>query len=344
MFYINHERINNGLFTIFQNRVGDLFFVLFLVGLVEVSLSLNLVLKYGLLFLIVGSCVKSAQYPFNSWLLAAIRAPTPISSLVHSSTLVVAGVFILLQFNYCLIDLLDVLKFVSLLTLLIRTSGLLVEIDMKKLIAYSTLRHVSLILLILSLKLFKVVYFHLNIHAMFKSTIFICFGFVILISFHGQDKRLVRLVNLNPLLKIIYYYSALCLIGLPFLSGFFSKDFIIEKFIEVRRDLFLVVLLLIFLRVRVYYGLKLLRLVNIFYSYRLVEKNYLGIISVIIIRFIIIFVINVYVSLMLRLTLEIISFKIIIYFFILVFVVLRLIANLTFKFGVYDKVKNFYEI
>jgi len=263
---------------------------------------------------------------------------------VHSSTLVVAGVFILLQFNYCLIELLDVLKIISLLTLLIRTAGLLVEIDIKKLIAYSTLSHVSLILLILSLKLFKVVYFHLNIHAIFKSTMFMCFGFVILISFHGQDKRLVRLVNLNPLLKMVYYYSALCLIGLPFLSGFFSKDFIIEKFIEVRRDLFLVVLLLVFLRVRVYYGLKLLRLTNVFYSYRLIEKNYLGILSVIIIRFVMIFIINIYIRLMLRLTLEIISFKIIIYFFILVFVVLRLIANLNFKFNRYDKMKNFYEV
>ncbi|CAF3926171.1 unnamed protein product [Rotaria sordida] len=182
------------------------------VGLIEISLSINLILKY-----------------------AAIRAPTPISSLVHSSTLVVAGVYILLQFNYCLMDLLDVLKYVRLLTLLIRTIGLLVEIDIKKLIAYSTLSHVSLILLILSLKLYKVVYFHLNIHAIFKSTIFMCFGFVILISFHGQDKRLARLVNLNPLLKIVYYYSALCLIGLPFLRVL-DKVKLIK--LEIKIDLF----------------------------------------------------------------------------------------------------------
>ncbi|CAF3791526.1 unnamed protein product [Rotaria sp. Silwood1] len=143
---------------------------------------------------------------------------------------------------------LDVLKFIRILTLILRTLGLLVEIDIKKLIAYSTLSHVALIILILRLKLFKVVYFHLNIHAIFKSTIFMCFGFVILISYHGQDKRLVSLTNLNPLLKTVYYFSGLCLIGLPFLSGFFSKDFIIEKFIEVNQDFFLVVLLLIFLR------------------------------------------------------------------------------------------------
>ena len=64
------------------------------------------------MFLIIGRCVKRAQFPFNAWLLAAIRAPTPISSLVHSSTLVVAGVYILLQFSYCLLDVLEILKYI----------------------------------------------------------------------------------------------------------------------------------------------------------------------------------------------------------------------------------------
>jgi len=66
VFYINHERINNGLFTLFQNRIGDLFFVLFLVGLLDLTIIGRLFLKFGLLFVIVGSCVKSAQFPFNS--------------------------------------------------------------------------------------------------------------------------------------------------------------------------------------------------------------------------------------------------------------------------------------
>ena len=104
VFYINYERINNGLFTLFQNRIGDLFFILFILGRLRFFMVSSLILKWGLVFLIVGASVKSAQFPFNSWLLSAIRAPTPISSLVHSSTLVVAGVFILLQFRYCLSD------------------------------------------------------------------------------------------------------------------------------------------------------------------------------------------------------------------------------------------------
>lgn len=343
VFYINHERINNGLFTLFQNRVGDLFFVLFIVGVLDLNITLTPLLKYGVIFLILGRCVKSAQYPFNSWLLAAIRAPTPISSLVHSSTLVVAGVYILLQFRYCLSEYLYLLKIISVLTLLVRTFGLMVELDIKKLIAYSTLRHVSLIIFMLRLKLFKVVYFHLNIHAMFKSTMFMCFGFVILASFHSQDKRLVTLNFLNPLLKIIYYFSRLCLIGLPFLRGFFSKDFIIEKLMEVDKEFFMVVLLLIFLGVRVYYGIKLLSLTSVFYSYSIIEKRYLGILRVFRMMVVRVRIINVYVSLILSLTLEVFSFKIIIYFFILVFFVLRMLRSVNLKLNVFDKVKSFKE-
>ena len=273
-----------------------------------------------------------------------MRAPTPISSLVHSSTLVVAGVYILLQFSYCLVDVLEVLKYIRVLTLLIRRFGLLIESDIKKLIAYSTLRHVSLIMLILRLKLFKVTYFHLNIHAIFKSTMFICFGFVILSSYHSQDKRIVSLNNLNPVIKTTYYFSCLCLIGLPFLSGFFSKDFIVEKLMEVNAEFYLVVLLLVFLRIRVYYGIKLIRLIYIVFPYRIVEKRYLGVIRVLLIIRVIILIINVFISFIVRLRLEIISFKIIIYFFILGFFLLRVIRNLNIKFSVYDKRKNFFEI
>ena len=236
VYYINYERINNGLFTLFQNRIGDLFFVLFILGIINISVRFSLVLKWGLLFLIIGSCVKRAQFPFNAWLLSAIRAPTPISSLVHSSTLVVAGVYIMLQYNYCLIDIMDILKYIRIFSLILRTLGLLNERDIKKLIAYSTISHVSLIIYLLRFQLYKVVYFHLDVYAIFKSLMFICFGFVILTSFHAQDKRLIILVNLNPIIKIVYYFSCLCLAGLPFIRGFFSKDFIIEKFIDLYID------------------------------------------------------------------------------------------------------------
>jgi len=183
----------------------------------------------------------------------------------------------MLQYSYCLGDILISLKFIRILTLFLRRFGLLNEGDIKKLIAYSTISHVSLIIYIIRFGLFKIVYFHLNIHAIFKSLIFMCFGFVILASYHRQDKRLVTYVHLNPLVKIMYYFSCLCLAGLPFLRGFFSKDLMIEKIIEFSFEIFYVLLLLLFLSLRIYYSIKLLFLDKIIFSYVLLEKNFLGI-------------------------------------------------------------------
>jgi len=172
---------------------------------------------------------------------------------------------------------------------------------------------------LLSFKLFKIVYFHLNIHAIFKSLIFMCFGFVILSSFHAQDKRLVTLLNLNPLIKILYYFSCLCLAGLPFLSGFFSKDLIIEKFMESRLEISFIIILLLFLRIRIYYRVKLIKLTNILFSYRMIEKRFLGIFRVIVITGVIISIINVYISLVFSVSLEFFSFKVSVYLLIVVF-------------------------
>ncbi len=344
VYYINHESVNNGLFTLFQNRVGDLFFVFFIVGVLSIGMWTRVVLKWGVIFLVFGACVKRAQFPFNAWLLSAISAPTPISSLVHSSTLVVAGVYVLLQFQYCLIDNLFILKYISLLSLAVSSFGLLNELDMKKLIAYSTIRHVSLIIYFLRFKLFKIVYFHLNIHAIFKSLIFMCFGFVILASFHGQDKRLITLINLNPLIKMLYYFSGLCLGGLPFLRAFFSKDFMIEKLIEFNFELTYVFILILFLRVRVYYSLKLVILGEVVFPLIIIEKRYLGMWRLFFIRILIIRIINVFLTLVFRVTLEIFSFKISIYLLIFIFAILSCFSNLNFKSFAYTKNRNVKEI
>ena len=124
-------------------------------------------------------------------------------------------------------------------------------------------------------KLYKIAYFHLNIHAIFKSLIFICFGFVILSSYHSQDKRLVSVLYLNPLIKIIYYFSCLCLAGLPFLRAFFSKDFDNWKNNRsVGVKWVYVFLLIFFLGVRIYYSLKLLQLGQVNFSHLLFEKRW----------------------------------------------------------------------
>lgn len=344
VFYRNTESINNGLFTLFQNRVGDLFFVIFIVGILDLVIWNRLIVKYGLLFLILGRCVKRAQFPFNAWLLAAISAPTPISSLVHSSTLVVAGVYILLQYRYCLVRILLVLKYIRVLSLIIRSFGLINEGDIKKLIAYSTINHVSLIIFILSFELYKIVYFHLNIHAIFKSLIFICFGFVILSSFHAQDKRLVSYYYINPVVKLFYYFACLCLGGLPFLRAFFSKDLIIEKIIEFSIERIFIFILLFTLSLRIYYSLKLLRLNKVIHTLNIIEKNFIGGISVIFIFILIIIIINVYLTLVFRLTLEFFSNKIFIYLLIIIIAGLSLLSNLNYKMNFYSKIINWKEI
>jgi len=197
---------------------------------------------------------------------------------------------------------------------------------------------------LLRYKLFKITYFHLNIHAIFKSLIFICFGFVILSSYHAQDKRLVTLVMLNPVVKIVYYFSCLCLAGLPFLSGFFSKDLIIEKIIINIIEFIFVFTLLLFLGVRMYYRFKLISLFKTVYSYSILEINLVRIIRVLIIIFVRILVINVYLSLVFSVSLERLSSKITVYFFILGFFSLSFFTNLSNKFNVYEKTKNFKEI
>lgn len=338
MFYQNYERRTNALFTLFQNRVGDLFFVFFLVLILNFSImSTFLIVSYSLLILVVGAVVKRAQFPFNAWLLAAISAPTPISSLVHSSTLVVAGVYILLQYRYCLIDYIVILKIMSLGTLVLRLFGLITETDIKKLIANSTISHVGLILFLIREGLFKIAFFHLNVHAIFKSMIFMCFGYVILVSNHSQDYRLISFFNLIPVIKFSYMYACLCLIGLPFLSAFFSKDFILEKWLEWTREFSFFFLLLCFIGVRVYYSLKLLCLKDHFYVWSMKESFSLGGLRVFIIMTVRLVFINVLVSYVFSISLELVSLKFMIYLIILLYLVIKFSSKFFYKWWIYEK-------
>jgi NADH-ubiquinone oxidoreductase chain 5 len=336
-YYISAESSSNALFAIFQNRFGDFFFVAFLVGLLSSSITTIIYLKFITIFLILGAIVKRAQFPFNSWLLAAISAPTPISSLVHSSTLVVAGVYILLQFHYCFIEWLVVLKALRFITLVFSSVGLLIERDLKKLIAYSTMRHVRLIIFMYRIQLYKLVYFHLNIHALFKSLIFMCFGIAILSSYHRQDKRLVTLTFLAPTVKILYYYACLCLIGLPYLVAFFSKDFMIEKVWEISESLLDLVFLIVFLGISSYYRFKLLTVASTPFP---VSTSYfnsvrvLRLLSIVVLR---IRVVNFFIRLIFRVTLEILPTKIFIYIIVLSFFCIRVLSNLNYKSVNFDK-------
>ena len=241
IYYQNEKSANAGILTALSNRIGD----------VAILLAIALFSQYGgwnflfyvdsmslveinwiVCFLIVLAAItKSAQIPFSAWLPAAIAAPTPVSALVHSSTLVTAGVYLLIRFSPALENSNSrlILLLLSRLTIFIAGLGANFEYDLKKIIALSTLRQLGVIIRILCLGYPELAFFHLLAHALFKALLFICAGSIIHRVKDYQDIRIIGgLVYYIPLTSICINLANLALCGTPFLAGFYSKDIILE--------------------------------------------------------------------------------------------------------------------
>lgn len=238
IYYQSENRNRAGIITVLTNRIGDIgliFRLLFLTnfyswGIIEFNIIDKKILIVGII-IIVAAVTKRAQIPFSVWLPAAMAAPTPVSSLVHSSTLVTAGVYLIIRFNEFFVErvLREILLFMSVLTIFVSGLSALFEIDLKKIIAFSTLRQLGVIMLILSLGIYDLAFFHLLSHAVFKAILFLRAGRVI----HGiigyQDIRILGIISLvSPFISYIMVLSRLSLRGVLFLSGFYSKDIILE--------------------------------------------------------------------------------------------------------------------
>src|SRR5207237_2193866 len=157
-----------------------------------------------------------------------MAAPTPVSSLVHSSTLVTAGVYLLIRFHE-LIQVNSFLLLFSIITIFISGVGANFEIDLKKSIALFTLIQLGVIIIILSLGIYELSYFHLITHALFKSLLFLCAGVYIHSMGDIQDIRIIGGVGkILPLTSVFFIGCSLSLCGFPFLAGFYSKDLIID--------------------------------------------------------------------------------------------------------------------
>nr|YP_009519800.1 NADH dehydrogenase subunit 5 [Trichogramma japonicum]AOM68233.1 NADH dehydrogenase subunit 5 [Trichogramma japonicum] len=265
IYYQSVSSYNSGMLTVLMNRVGD----------VMIIMSISLMFIYGswnfvnynfmnllIIFLImIGSFTKSAQFPFSVWLPAAMAAPTPVSSLVHSSTLVTAGVYLLIRFNYIfyLNDyFLKYIMFIGLITMMMAGFSANFDFDLKKIIAFSTLSQLGLMMMIYSLKNFNLTFFHLIIHAMFKSMMFMCSGIIIHNMMNYQDIRFMgKLKSFMPMTSMIFMISNLSLCGLPFFSGFYSKDQILEFMFLENISFYIYFLLMLSTMLTVSYSIRL---------------------------------------------------------------------------------------
>nr|QXP99661.1 NADH dehydrogenase subunit 5 [Nymphalis io geisha] len=241
IYYQNIKSYNAGMLTALSNRIGDVMILMLISWMVNYGswnfifylnfMSSDYSMKVIGILVILAAMTKSAQIPFSSWLSAAMAAPTPVSALVHSSTSVTAGVYLLIRFNNLLVDMffMKFLLLMSGLTMFMAGICANYEFDLKKIIALSTLSQLGLMMSILSMGYSDLAFFHLLTHAMFKALLFMCAGVIIHMMNNNQDIRLMGGISLYiPLTSLCMNISNLALCGIPFLAGFYSKDMILE--------------------------------------------------------------------------------------------------------------------
>nr|YP_005351198.1 NADH dehydrogenase subunit 5 [Periplaneta americana]ADD71933.1 NADH dehydrogenase subunit 5 [Periplaneta americana] len=240
IYYQNVKSYNAGMITALSNRIGDVCLLMAISWMLNFG-SWNYIYYLELLkgsfemeiisfLVVVAAMTSSAQIPFSSWLPAAMAAPTPVSALVHSSTLVTAGVFLLIRFSVVFSDWLNIfILLISGLTMFMAGLGANFEYDLSKIIALSTLSQLGLMMSILSMGFSVLAFFHLLTHALFKALLFMCAGMVIHVMSDSQDIRFMGNLSFQmPLTSTCLCISNLALCGMPFLAGFYSKDLILE--------------------------------------------------------------------------------------------------------------------
>jgi len=241
-----------GMKAMFLNRCGDLFFLIALVCFLKEfsSLDFNIIrilfsdvyiynssiphfeLSLIAFSLVFAAIAKSAQLGLHMWLPDAMEGPTPVSALIHAATMVTAGIFVLIRSSYLLVQIPAVLNFmivIGSLTALFGASVACVQFDIKKVIAYSTCSQLGYMMLACGFGNFNGAFFHLINHAFFKALLFLSSGSVIHAMSNEQDMRKMgALSNFLPFTYIIMVFGSASLVGIPFSSGFYSKDNILE--------------------------------------------------------------------------------------------------------------------